>query len=219
MEKKQVTRKKSPNSLPRAKSAKEMQDMVFKTWKFSGEWEKHLGNPEPKGLWLIWGGSFNGKSTYVMRLCKYLTGFGKVLFDDLEEGWCTNTQAATHEAGLDDVGSLFHFLNKEPIPVLIERLKKHKSAKIVVLNSLQYTELTFKSYLDMENMFPNKLFIIISHAEGKEPEGKVGVRLKHHASKKIRIEGFRAFAQVRGKGSNYMDIWKEGAEEYWNELK
>lgn len=219
MEKKRVLKKKSKNDLPRAKSAKEMQGMVFQTWKFSGEWQKLLGDPEPRGLWLIWGGSYNGKSTFIMRLCKYLTGFGKVAFDDLEEGWCKDTQDATHEAGLDEVGSLFQFLHKEPIPVLIERLKKHKSAKIVVINSLQYTDLTFKSYLQLESMFPNKLFIIICHEEGREPEGKVGKRLKFHASKKLRVEGFRVFAQVRGRGANYLDIWSEGAAEYWNELK
>lgn len=218
MARKQVLKTEAITNIPKLKSAKEIQGMVFKTWKFTGEWLDHLGNPEPRGLWLIWGGSYNGKTTYAMKLCKYLTGFGSVLWDDLEEGWCKNTQDATKAAGLDEVGSRFHFLNKEPIPVLVERLKRHKSAKIVLINSLQYTDVTFKSYLALEQMFPNKLFIILCHEEGKEPEGKVGKRLKFHADKKIRIEGFRAFAQVRGKGVSFMDIWPEGAAKYWNEL-
>lgn len=213
-----IKKAKAKNDLPRAKSAKEMQEMVFKTWTFTGKWKKLFGDPETSGCWLIWGESFNGKTTFILELCNYLTNFGKVAFDSLEQGWCQDTQKATKDAGLDSAGSKFHFLHKEPIPLLIERLKKHKSADIVVLDSLQYTDMTFKQYVALRAMFPKKLFIIISHAEGKEPAGSVAKKIKYDAAKKIRIEGFRAFAQVRGRGSNYMDIWAEEAAKYWNEL-
>lgn len=213
-----LKRVKSLNDLPRAKSAKEMQIMKFKTWAFEGVWKDFLGTPETSGSWMIWGGSFNGKTTFVYQLCKYLTQFENVLFDDLEEGWCQDTKDALNMAGLGDVGNKFLHLHKESLEQLKKRLQKPKSPNVVVINSLQYLDINLRGYKELRVMFPKKLFILISHAEGKEPEGRVAKRIRYDCSKKIRVEGFRAFAQVRGKGIAQYDIWPEGAAEYWNEL-
>lgn len=211
-------RTKAPNDLMRAKSASELRDMSFKVWPFSGEWFDLLGTPETSGCWLIWGNSFNGKSSFVYKLCKYLTRFEKVVYNSLEEGWCADTQKALNDVGMDEVGSKFLLLNKEPLADLITRLRKPKSANIVVIDSLQYADMNLKAYKELRASFPKKLFIIISHAEGKEPEGRVAKKIKYDAAKKIRIEGFRAFSQVRGHGQKFMDIWPEEAAKYWNEL-
>lgn len=213
------TKSKAPNDLPRAKSAKELQTMKFKTWAFEGKWKDFLGTPETSGCWMIWGNSFNGKTSFVLQLCKYLSEFDSVIYDDLEEGWCQDTQDAVKAAGLDNVGSKFLHLHKEPIALLKKRLAKHKSANIVVINSLQYAELNLKGYMDLRANFPKKLFILISHAEGKHPEGRIAKRIRYDCAKKIRVEGFRAFAQVRGKGLAEYDIWPEGAAKYWNDIQ
>lgn len=215
----QTKRTKSLNDLPRAKSAKELQTMKFKAWSFEGKWKDFLGTPETTGCWMIWGNSFNGKTSFVLQLCKYLSSFENVIYDDLEEGWCQDTQDAVKAAGLDNVGGKFLHLHKEQIPLLKKRLQKHKSPNIVVINSLQYAELNLKGYMELRAMFPKKLFILISHAEGKHPEGRIAKRIRYDCAKKIRVEGFRAFAQVRGKGLGQYDIWPEGAAQYWNELQ
>ncbi|WP_410221900.1 hypothetical protein [Pedobacter sp.] len=217
--KEQIKRTKSANDLPRAKSAKELQTMKFKTWPFIGKWKEFLGTPETSGCWIIWGNSFNGKTSFVLQLCKYLTEFESIVYNDLEEGWCQDTQDAVKAAGLDEVGGKFLHLHKEPLDLLIKRLKKHKSPNVVVINSLQYAEMTLKSYIELRSMFPKKLFILISHAEGKMPEGRVARRIRYDCAKKIRVEGFRAIAQVRGKGLAHFDIWPEEAAKYWNELQ
>ncbi len=217
--KERVKRRKAANDLPRAKSAKELQDVSFKVWPFTGDWLELLGEPETSGCWIIWGNSFNGKSSFVFQLCKYLTTFEKVLYNSLEEGYCKDTRDALNKFGLDQVGNRFLLLNKEPMHDLIKRLSKHKSPNIVVIDSLQYADLNLKAYRELRAMFPKKLFIIISHAEGKEPEGRVAKKIKYDAAKKIRIEGYRAFSQVRGKGSAHFDIWPEEAAKYWNELQ
>lgn len=214
-----LKRIKAPNDLPRAKSAKELQTMKFKTWPFEGKWKDFLGTPETSGCWMIWGNSFNGKTSFVLQLCKYLTEFEHVIYDDLEEGWCQDTQDALKAAELDGVGSKFLHLHKEPIVLLKQRLLKQKSPNVVVINSLQYAEMTLKSYMELRAIFPKKLFILISHAEGKMPEGRVAKRIRYDCAKKIRVEGFRAIAQVRGKGLAQFDIWPEEAAKYWNELQ
>ncbi|WP_199118698.1 hypothetical protein [Pedobacter sp. ASV28] len=213
-----LKKEKAPNDLVRAKSAKELQDIKFKVWPFSGKWADLLGEPQTSGCWLIWGPSFNGKTSFVFQLCRYLASFEKVLYNSLEEGWCKDTQDAVKLAGLDEVGKKFHLLHKEPIEDLVKRLEKHKSANVVVIDSLQYADINLSLYKSLRARFPKKLFIIISHADGKEPEGRVAKKIKYDAAKKIRIEGFRALSQVRGKGMAHYDIWDKGAAEYWNEL-
>jgi hypothetical protein len=214
----EIKRPKKPNNVGRAKSGSELQDVKFKTWPFTGEWFNLLGNPETSGCWIIWGGSFNGKTRFVLGLCHYLTGFEKVVYDSLEEGWCKDMQDATKDVGLDKVGSRFLLLNKESIEDLIIRLLKPKSANVIIIDSLQYADMNLALYKRLRSLFPKKLFIIISHADGKEPEGRVAKKVKYDAAKKIRVEGYRAFSQVRGKGSSHFDIWPEEAAKYWNEL-
>ncbi|QIL40578.1 hypothetical protein G7074_15680 [Pedobacter sp. HDW13] len=205
-------------NLKRALSGAEVKTMKFKTMDFTGGWLDLLGKPEPAGCWLVWGNSFNGKTRFVLTLCKYLTAFGKVAYDSLEEGFCKDMQDALSDVGMEDVKNRFQFLGKESIPDLTTRLEKPKSAAIVVIDSLQYSDLNLRSYKELRSKFPKKLFIIISHADGKEPEGRVAKKIKYDAAKKIRIEGYRAFSQVRGKGSAHYDIWPAEAARYWNEL-
>lgn len=209
---------KAKAKIQRAKSAVELQRIRFKTWAFTSQWEELLGQPETSGCWLVWANSFNGKTSFVMQLCKYLTDFEKVIYNSLEEGWCRDTQEAVTRVGLDAVGKRFLLLDKEPLEDMLIRLAKPKSANVVVIDSLQYADMDFKAYKQLRNKFPKKLFIIISHAEGKEPDGRVAKKIKYDAAKKIRIEGYRAFAEVRGKGIGTYDIWAEEAAKYWNEL-
>lgn len=54
---------------------------------FEGKWRDAFDLPERKGVWLIWGNSANGKTTFAMQLCKYLCQFGRVAYNSMEEGF------------------------------------------------------------------------------------------------------------------------------------
>lgn len=49
----------------------------------------------------------------------------------------------------------------------------------------------------MRSRFPRKLFIFISHADGKNPKGGVADSIRYDCSCKIYVEGFRAVAASR----------------------
>lgn len=70
----------------RAISNKNVIQAKFETAPFTGEWLASFGRPELRGAWIIYGGSGCGKTTFVMQLCKYLTTFGRVAYNSLEQG-------------------------------------------------------------------------------------------------------------------------------------
>lgn len=204
--------------MARAYGVKQIMNANFKTLDFDGHWLDLIGQPEPIGSWMIWGGSWNGKSSFCLALAKYLTQFGKVAYNSLEEGRCESIKRGFQKVDMMDVDGKLLLLDQEPISELILRLEKKKSPRFIFIDSLQYAGLTYKDYIDLINRFRNKLFICLSHADGKEPAGAVAKRVRYDAFVKIWVEGFMAFAESRYGGNRQpYTIWQQGAEEYYGE--
>ncbi len=121
------------------------------------------------------------------------------------------------ETGMEDVKRRIVLLDQEPIADLIERLKKRKSPDIIAIDSIQYTGMNYDAYRALRKQFPKKLFILISHAEGKEPAGRVAKSIRFDAFVKIWVEGYTAFPTSRYGGGQPYTVWEEGAEKYWGE--
>ena len=108
-----------------------------------------------------------------------------------------------------------HFVD-EPINDLTTRLKMKKSARIVVIDSLQYMMMSYKDYIEFKSQFPDKLIIFISHADGKNPAGRSAKSVKFDAGLKIWVENYRAFSHGRYIGEKgHYDIWPEKALVLW----
>ena len=69
-----------------AKGVRELLSMKFDTLPFEGEWYDAFGTPESRGVWIVWGKSGSGKTSFVMKLCKELCKYGRVVYNSLEEG-------------------------------------------------------------------------------------------------------------------------------------
>ena len=186
------------------------------TMKFDGEWLAVIGKPERTGSWLIWGKSANGKTRFALQLARYLATFHRVVYDSLEEGLSLTMQNAIAEVGFADVKRTFSLLDKEPISQLRERLKKRNAPKIVIIDSVQYTGISYEEYKQLRDENPGKLFVFISHADGSEPKGNVANSIKFDANVKIYVEGYRAMPQSRYGGGQPYDVWPQRAEEYWS---
>lgn len=185
------------------------------TLPFEGEWLEAIGEPELTGSWIVWGSSANGKTRFALQLAKYLCRFCRVAYNSLEEGLSLSMQNAIAEVGMSDAKRNFILLDKESIADLKIRLKKQRSPKVVIIDSLQYTGLSYNEYKDLRDTFRHKLFIFISHGEGNEPKGNVGKAVRYDAFVKIRIEGYKAFPQSRFGGGKEYVIWNFGANRYW----
>lgn len=205
----------------RAVSVDEMLKKKFKILELVGEWLEMLGKPEANGTWIIWGKSGSGKSVLSMLVAKMLTEFGKVAYDALEEGSRLTMQKRIIDFGMteDKVRRNFVILNREPIEILKERLRKPKHPTIVFIDSVQYSGLTKKQYIALKEEFTDVLFIFISHAEGTEPLGSLASFIRYDADVKIRVEGYKAFPVSRYGGGKEFTIWPEEAAKYWVQLQ
>lgn len=186
------------------------------TVRFDGPWFRLIGNPSLKGCWIVWGQSANGKTHFVLQLCKYLTLFGKVAYDSLEEGSGASIRKAFVDENMMEVHGKLIIIDNENYEELAIRLAKKKSPQTIVIDSLQYSGINFNQYKELKVKFPNKLFIFVSHAEGKLPEGRVANKIRYDVPVKIRIEGYKAFCQSRySTNEEPYVIWEEGAQSYW----
>lgn len=201
-----------------AKGVREMLSIKYDTLDFEGEWYDAFGTPERKGVWIIWGNSGNGKTTFALKLCKELCRFGRVAYDSLEEGACLTMQNALRREGMLEVNKRFLLLDGESMEQLSLRLKRQKSPDFVVIDSFQYTMMSYRQYVDFKEKHRNKLIIFISHADGNFPNGRAARSVMYDASLKIYIEGFRAFSKGRFKGPlEYYDIVPERAQAHFGE--
>lgn len=203
--------------MARAVSVSELAKKRFVVMPFTGKWKESFGEPERAGSWIIWGQSGNGKTRFALQLCKYLTRFGKVAYNSLEEGTSRTMQVALQDARMHEVGRHFLMLDREPVDELRDRLKKHKSPHIIVIDSVQYTGMNYQGYKRLKEEFPKKLFIFISHAEGKNPAGKTADSIRYDANIKMRIEGYMVFPQGRDVPGEPFISWPEGAANYWGD--
>lgn len=203
--------------IKRAISVHEILNTNFVEMPFIGKWESSFGSPERSGVWIIWGNSGNGKTSFAMQLARYLTQFGKVAYNSLEEGARKSLKLTLQRNNMQQVSKHF-FILSEDIEELRKRLAKRKSPNIVIIDSFQYTGMTKAEYKKLKKDFPTKLFIFISHAEGKNPEGRAAKFVMYDADIKIRVEGYKAFFASRFGGGDPLTIWEKGASEYWAEI-
>jgi len=210
----------------RAISNKNVLNAQFDVAEFTGPYLASFGKPELKGTWLIFGGSGCGKTTFTMQICKYLTKFGRVAYDSMEQGLSLSLQKAWERVKMGEAGSKIVLLDKETPSELTKRLRQRKSPDIIVVDSVQYwLNFTMRDYMKMKERFPKKLFIFISQEKRGQPRGSIAQNIRYDADIKIRVEGYKAFVTTRyevaekGEGGADFIIWKEGAEKYWAEME
>lgn len=189
----------------------------FTLMPFDGVWRNSIGQPCLTGSWLIWGNKANGKTRLALQAAKYISQFSRIVIDSLEEGLSPTMQIAYREVGMDEVNRRV-ILVKEPVNELIERLERKKSPQVAIIDSVQYSGLKYRDYVELKNRFPNKLLIFISHADGKEPRGSTAKSIMYDADVCLRVEGFKALiAKSRYGGGEPYIIWQQGSNEYWGE--
>lgn len=205
--------------MKRALTLTDIRKYRAKTYMLGDGLGRALGEVELTGSWIIWGGSANGKTRFALQLAKAFSKHVKVAYDSLEEGISLSMQHAIEDVGFSDVRRNFVLLDGEGISELKERMKRQRSPKVVIIDSLQYTGMTYTDYKMLRDEFRQKLFVFVSHANGQNPKGAVANSVKYDAFVKIYVEGYRAYPQSRyGGGGDYV-IWDKGAEQYGRRLK
>lgn len=203
--------------LPKALSPRDLLNTKIRTLGFEGEWERACGQPARTGIWIVWGGSGNGKTSFALLLAKELCKYGKVAYNSLEQGASLSMQQAIERHNLGDVRRGQFQLLCEDLETLSERLSRRKSPDFVIVDSLQYTGLDYRGYRAFKERHRDKLIVFVSHADGIQPDGRTAKKVMYDAEMKIWIEGYRAISKGRfvSETGAYYTIWEEGAARYW----
>ena len=207
--------------MAQAYTPKQILNKKFKLLPFDGQWKDFVGCPDRAFSAIVWGGSSSGKSSLAMQWARYLTQFGKVAYNSLEEGVSHTVQMNMQRNYMDGVEGKFLLLDNEPLPELIERMSKHKSPDFLIIDSIQYLRLDKEDYKKLKRLMKerSKALILISQATGKEPKGELADFARYDVDMKIRVEGYKAFAEGRlnGGGQPFV-IYPKKAAEYWGDI-
>lgn len=185
------------------------------------EWRNCLGDVEDTFVCFVWGDSANGKTSFISQLIKELSKVGgNILYVSYEEGQGKTVKKSIERNSLIDLP--LQYLDRETFVELRDRLKKKKSPKIVIIDSLQYSRFTYDQYKELKESFvmgkskgKRKILIIISHATGKEPRGASAQSVRYDANIKIYVKGFIAEIESRYESVKNFVIWEERAKSYW----
>lgn len=199
----------------RAYSVKNVLDARFNELPFTGKWLAACGRPELTGTQIIYGPPKNGKTSFAMQYAKYLTNFGRVAYNSVEEGLSLSLRMAMERTGMEEVGTKLVLLEKEDVSQMIRRLKKPKSPDVIFIDSVQFLEMRFAQYKKLKEAFPQKLFVYVSHVDGKKPEGNTAKRIWRDANVSFSVEGFKAFPVGRYGGGEPLVVSEKLANNYW----
>ena len=203
--------------MERAYSPSEILKKKIPSIPFEGVWRDAFGEPGRTGVWLIWGESANGKSSFAMQLAKELTKYGKVAYNSLEESLSLFFQNNMRRCRMEEARGRFLVLDRESAEALSERLKRQRSPDFVIIDSLQYTGLNYREYKRLKEAHPDKLFVFVSHADGDKPKGSTAVSVQYDADMKILVQGYRAICKGRfiPQSGKHYSIWAEAEAKYW----
>lgn len=181
---------------------------------FSGEFYEAFRKPQNKGMWFVWGTSGSGKSTFLMMLAKEFAKTEKVLYNLLEED--TNDSDFIERVGLcqmNEVEGNF-YAQQYNFEQLCYKLDQRNSPKVVFIDSMTYLTKDINKYFELKQKYPDKIFVISGHAEGKNPRTEFEKSIMYDAKMKIFVTGYLAVCKGRTIGPNggRFIVWQEGYE-------
>lgn len=203
----------------KALSPREILKMKKAVIPFTGAWQEAFGNPEWVGTWIVWGNSGSGKTSFTMQLCKELSRWRKVVYNSLEQRSSKTMQDAIRDYNMQQCRrGGFQVIPGEPLDKFSERIAKPKGPDVVVIDSYQYTQMSYKDYIAFKERHADKLIIFVSHADGTQPDGRAAKKVKYDAELKIHVDGFRAISLGRTIGSlGYFTVYEDKAKTFWGE--
>lgn len=206
--------------MKRAYSPKDIAAKKWVTLPWGEKWNKPFGFPAENASWFISGASASGKSSFVMQLSKELCKYGLVLYLSYEEGVNQTFQRRMEYLKMNEVQGKFRVVVDETYEELIDRLKKPKSPKFIIVDSYQVSEWEYPDAVALMKRFPKKCFIWISQEKKSLPMGGGAIRLRYICDMKIRVVGYKAYCQGRaiGEAGSYYVVWEEGIIQTSNNL-
>jgi Ni2+-binding GTPase involved in maturation of urease and hydrogenase len=168
--------------------------------KMSPEWVEAIGIPSIGFDMMVWGMSGNGKTTFVMKLCKELNRFGQVYYNSAEQGHSLSLQQVLKQCQMEECEHHpFMIGDMDSFEEMVEKLgKARQKTRFCVIDSVQHMGLTYEQYKWLKDKFKHIAFILISHATGgNEPQGAQAPKIRYKAEIKTNVRKGVAFSDSR----------------------
>lgn len=204
--------------MSRTLTVKNLYDKKFKTWPFSGIFQKAMDMPETNGVWLVYGPEKNGKTWFALMLAKYISSFERTLYVSAEEGTGRDFIDACKRANIETNNSQLKFSEYIPLDELDEKLSQRKAPKVVFLdNTTVYAdELKGGMIIRLARKHEDKLFVFIAHEEKGEPYTAAAKMARKLAKIIVRVQGLTAHISGRCTGGK-ISIDETKSALYWGE--
>lgn len=190
----------------------QLNQMKFDTMPFEGKWFDTVGEPEKNFSCIIYGDSGNGKTTVIISFIKYLCSFGlRACYISHEEGISSTIQTAFKRAGMHEVSGDVILAADATFDETVEYFAKRGSPEIMVIDSIDYCNLTAEQYKLLRKKFPRKIIILISWSEGKKPKSTAGKAIEYMVDIKLFVKNFMIWPKSRFGGNKPYVIWEERA--------
>ncbi len=170
----------------------------YQTYDIAPDWISAIGLPERNFRMLVFGHPGNGKTTFVLKLCKELTKHGKVYYNSIEQGEGKSLQDVVSLVDFTDANkNNMKFGDRDSYDEMLEKLNDNR-AKFVVIDSLHYMNLTTGQYKQMVAKYPKIAFIIIAwEGSGGKPKGEFAKAIHFMVDVKTHVKNGTAYTQSR----------------------
>jgi KaiC/GvpD/RAD55 family RecA-like ATPase len=180
---------------------------TFEAYEFKNQWLESFGMPEKNFDMSITGESGGGKTEFSVQFTKMMAEFTKVDYFSFEQGISKSLQDAIKRNDMASLKGKVMFIGQVTFDDLILRLKRKGSAKIVIIDSQDYSDLTTAQYKILKKTFPKKSFVIISWSKGDKPKNQAAKDIEYMSCIKVLVKNFKAFPRSRFGGNKPFIIW------------
>lgn len=193
---------------------KSLSERKFESIDLPPEWMVHLGEDIVKRFDLcVTGDAGHGKSTYVLKLCKVLSRFGKVFYNSAEQGFSQTLKTNIKIVDLTAQSGRIMFGDRLSFEELKAKLKtKTFHCSYLVIDSRDYMSLTFKQFQELKELRPKTMGIIVVcwSNGGSRPTSTDGGAIHYACDIKVHVEDFAAYASTRFGASEPYVIYDKG---------
>lgn len=194
--------------MPRTLGVRHILEKQYRSLPFDGEWEQTFGQPSDPFTMLIFGHPKNGKTTFTMKFSKYLTQFGKVFYNSIEEGDCKTIQDTFIRCKMDQLeDGKFMLGDRYFFNDMVEYLKGTNKGRFVIIDSRDFINLTCQQFKKLRLLFPRKSFIIICWEAAGKPAGKFAKDIEFIVDVVVHVRNYHAFPRSRFGGGREYVIW------------
>jgi hypothetical protein len=187
--------------------------MVFNRLQLGSYWGGIIGRPTKDFSCIIFGESGHGKTTSILRLLKDLCDCGmRATYVSLEEGISGTMQDAFKREGvIENYSGKIILAANASFEEILAYFSKRGSPEIVVIDSIDYLNLTKEQYKLLRAKLKNKIIILISWSKGNNPRSEAGVAIQYMVDIKLQIKNFMIWPKSRYGGNQPAPVWEERA--------